>query len=708
MFETVNRLTLATVVCASLPVAAQEPVEAPALEEITVYATRNALPVFDYPGQVSIRGREEIDLFLPSTVSDLLRDVPGVEFSGGPRRTGETPSIRGRGGENVLVLIDGARQTFISAHDGRFFIEPELIGTAEVLRGPASSLYGTGAVGGVLAFETVDASDLLKADQGAGVRLRAGYQDVNEETSAAVTGFYARDEVDLLGSLSLRNSGDIDLGSGDRLPSDDDIVSGLFKGEYQLSESLALNGSWLRFDNQAEEPNNGQGVNVAGAGAESLVHKDIRSDTLRLGVDLDPLDNRWIDASLTLYRTETDVTEDELDTDRAIVRNIQTHGISLRNAAVFGTGRSTHTLTVGGDWFEDQQVGRDSATGDASRGGVPDGSSAFVGAFLQLESIIDRPFGMPGNLLLVPGVRYDDFDNEAGNVDAADNSADEVSTRFGVSYGPVDWLRLYGNYAQGFRAPSVNELYLDGTHFSLPHPVLGPGVFITNEFQPNPGLVPEDSETLELGVGFDFNGVWQTGDRLSLKASHWRSDVDDLIDLTVDFAFDPTCFAPPFFAPCSAGTSSSRNVAEAELDGIEVEATYDSTRFFSRLTYGEISGENRSTGSDLGVLMPDRLNLDLRLKWPEQRLALGTRIQLADDFERREIDAGSATSTLVEARDGYAVYDLYASWRPRTLASVRIDLTIENVLDEDYERVFAGVAEPGRNLKLGLTWQGGN
>ncbi|MEM8563674.1 MAG: TonB-dependent receptor plug domain-containing protein, partial [Pseudomonadota bacterium] len=86
------------------------------MEEVTVSGTSNPLPVFDYPGQVSVRGREEIDLFLPSNVSDLLRDVPGLEFSGGPRRTGETPSIRGRGGENVLILIDGARQSFISAH----------------------------------------------------------------------------------------------------------------------------------------------------------------------------------------------------------------------------------------------------------------------------------------------------------------------------------------------------------------------------------------------------------------------------------------------------------------------------------------------------------------------------------------------------------------------------------------------------------------
>ena len=139
-----------------------EPVAELRADEVTVYGTSNPIAVFDYPGQVSVVSRDDIELLIPSTPSDLLRDVPGVDFSGGPRRTGEVPSIRGLSGDNVLILLDGARQSFISGHDGRFFIDPELISTVEVVRGPASSLYGSGAVGGVLAFETVDAADLLR------------------------------------------------------------------------------------------------------------------------------------------------------------------------------------------------------------------------------------------------------------------------------------------------------------------------------------------------------------------------------------------------------------------------------------------------------------------------------------------------------------------------------------------------------------------
>ncbi|MEO1474777.1 MAG: TonB-dependent receptor plug domain-containing protein, partial [Pseudomonadota bacterium] len=141
-------------------------------ETVTVYGTSNPLPVFDYPGQVTVVDRDAIETLAPSTISDALRDVPGLDFAGGPRRTGEAPSLRGLSGQNVLILLDGARQSFTSAHDGRFFVDPELIGTAEVVRGPASALYGSGAVGGVLAFESVDADDLLADDETWGARFR--------------------------------------------------------------------------------------------------------------------------------------------------------------------------------------------------------------------------------------------------------------------------------------------------------------------------------------------------------------------------------------------------------------------------------------------------------------------------------------------------------------------------------------------------------
>jgi hemoglobin/transferrin/lactoferrin receptor protein len=680
-------------------------------ETVTVYGTSNPLPVFDYPGQVSVITRDDLDTLAPSAVSDALRDVPGLDFSGGPRRTGELPSIRGLSGQNVLILIDGARQSFSSAHDGRFFLDPELIGTAEVVKGPASALYGSGAVGGVLAFESVDAADFLDDDQTWGGRVRLGYQSVNEESLATITGFTHQGNFDGVASFGLRQSGDIELGSGVSLPSDDDIQTALLKGSYALTDALSFEASWQRFDNTAIEPNNGQGTAGTGDGVlDRDVEKDIVTDTYRAAVNFNPASTDWIDATLTAYRTESEVDEFDETVPRTTIRNIETTGFSVRNASRFTLGPSENTVTIGADWYEDEQVGSDDQSPDGTRGGVPDGKSEFTGVFAQLESVIDTKIG---EFLLVPGIRFDEFESSSSVSVGQQNSDDAVSPRFAASFEPAgaSWFRAFGSYSEGFRAPSVNELYLDGVHFSVPHPILfNPGmgsmVFVNNNFIPNPDLVPEKTETVEFGAGIDFRNVWKSRDRLQGKLSYFETDATDLINLSVNFNYDASCFAPPTFQPCTAGTTNSANVDSAQLEGWEGELRYDSDRFFSHATLSIIDGTNNADGADLGSLTADRLALNFGVKLPEWNSRIGSRIQIADDFERRESD-GSGGLTVAEQRDGYVVMDLYASWQPAFANGVRLDVGVDNVFEEDYDRVFQGVSEPGRNFKAALSWQFG-
>ena len=680
-------------------------------ETVTVYGTSNPLPVFDYPGQVTVVDRDALESLAPSSISDALRDVPGLDFVGGPRRTGELPTLRGLSGQNVLILLDGARQSFTSAHDGRFFVDPELIGTAEVVRGPASALYGSGAVGGVLAFESVDAADLLADDEIWGARARVGYQRVNEEALASLTAYTRQGDFDGLASFGIRQSGDIELASGVDLPSDDDIQTALVKGSYALTDALTVEGSWQHFSNTAIEPNNGQGVAGTGNGIlDQDVEKDITTDTFRVGVTFNPVDNDWLDIGLTAYQTSSDVDEFDATIPRTTVRDIETTGVTLRNASRFTIGSAETTLTIGGDWYKDEQVGTDDQTIDGTRGGVPNGESEFTGIFAQLESEIDTP---AGQFVVIPGIRYDEFENSSSIAPDQDNSDDAVSPRFAASFAPdgADWLRLFGSYSEGFRAPSINELYLDGVHFLVPHPVLfnpamGAFEFAPNNFIPNPDLVPEETTTLEFGAGIDFSNIFSDSDRFQAKVSYYETEADELINLSVNAVPDPTCFAPPFFQPCTFGTSESANVAEAELEGWEGELNYDSDRFFAIASFSTIEGTDVSDGSDLGSLTPDRVALNLGVKLPEWNATLGARIQHASDFEQRVSD-GMGGFTVQDERDGYAVLDLYATYRPDFIDGLRLDLGVDNVFDEDYERVFAGVAEPGTNFKIAASWQFG-
>ncbi|MEP3655574.1 MAG: TonB-dependent receptor [Litorimonas sp.] len=666
---------------------------------ITVYGTATPVSVFDFPGQVGVVSREEIEIFAPSSISEALRDVPGVEFSGGPRRTGETPSIRGRGGESVLILLDGARQSFISAHDGRFFLDPDLVKTAEVVKGPASSLYGSGAVGGVLAFETVDAADFLEDGETAGIRLRLGYQSVNDDYLGTLTAYTQQGDLDLVGSFGLRSSGDIALGSGANLPSDDDIQNYLLKAGYSISDALRVEGSYQRLENTAIEPNNGQGVAIG-----NDVEKDIGTDTFRFSGMFNP-ENNLIDATLTAYQTDTSVEEFDQSIDRTTVRDIQTTGVGLRNTSTFETGSIETRVTIGGDWYRDEQIGTDTDTDDGTRNGVPDGEASFIGVFAQAEARL--PLGENIDLLVIPGIRYDSFEGEAiGETETSEDTA--WSPRLAASLGSES-IRIFGSYSEGFRAPSINELYLDGVHFPVPHPTLfnpalGSFVFVNNNFVPNPELVPEKAKTFEGGLSFSFDDLVVPGDSFRAKGSYYQSDVTDLINIRVDFAFDPTCFASLSFQPCTAGTTVSDNLADAELSGFEFEGRYDSRRVALIASYGSVDGEDKSTGEDLGVLSPDRFTLDTRVKIPEVDAQIGARLQIASSFERSALNDQNMLD-VVESRDRYRVLDLYASWRPDSLKGIGLDLGVDNVFEENYDRVFQGVSEPGRNYKAAVTLQ---
>lgn len=665
---------------------------AEASDVIVVTTTRTQLSNFDYPGMASAMTLETLEQIRPIDLTELLRDLPGVEVAGGPRRTGQTIRLRGFGRENVTLLVDGARQNFSSGHDGVLFLDPGLLRRVETVRGGASALYGSGASGGVIAFETLRADDILPEGRNAGARLSAGYRTGNEETRGSAALFGRSGVFDGMAALSLRQSGDIALGSGQDLPADDDTVSGLISGGVDVGGGLRLEAGWLGFRNSAVEPNNGQGV----AGVNSLnplMDKDVTADTWRARALFDP-QTPLVALELSVYRNEAAVDETERVSGRVVGRDLTTTGLRVENRAAFNLGAAELALVTGAEWYRDRQVGFDSNTPDNARGGVPTGEAGFTGAWAQLETTLD--LGGAGALTLLPGVRFDRFETDTDG--APSTSDDAISPRLAASWAPTPSVRLFASWSESFRAPSLNELYLSGTHFSLPHPVLGPRVFITNAFIPNPDLRPETSTTTEIGAAFTRGDLIASGDQLEIKGAWFQTRADDLINLGVNFAFSPTCFRPPFFQPCSAGTSFSENVADAELTGFEIAGAYRSGPFSLSGSVSNVDGEDRATGAPLGALQPVNGQVSARYRFEAWGLDAGGRVRFAGAF-----DQGASPA---EDRGGFAVLDLSAGWRPGFARDVRVDVGVENVFDRDYERVFAGVSEPGRTFRIDLTWTG--
>ena len=133
------------------------------LDQISVTATRSERPIKDIAGTVSVIDEEDIERNLVRDVEDLVRYEPGVSVDSSGRFGINGFRIRGIGDDRVLTIIDGIRIadefSFGPFQDSnRDFVDVDALKSVEIVRGPASSLYGSDAIGGVVAFTTKDPS----------------------------------------------------------------------------------------------------------------------------------------------------------------------------------------------------------------------------------------------------------------------------------------------------------------------------------------------------------------------------------------------------------------------------------------------------------------------------------------------------------------------------------------------------------------------
>ncbi|NCC41536.1 MAG: TonB-dependent receptor, partial [Gammaproteobacteria bacterium] len=465
----------------SLPAQETTGVSLPAIE---VTAARTERDAFEIPESVSLLDRPAIEREQPTNLGDLLEDLPNVAIGGGPRGQGQTVSIRGLSDERILFLIDGARQNFARGHSTRIFIEPDLLRQVEVLRGPASALWGSGAMGGVVALGTLDAADLLREDQTFGGRVRLGYQDASDQwlTNAGVYGVTADGRLDYLVDLAYRDAGDVRLGDGtDLTHSGFERVSGLAKGTWSPDGINSFGLSFMAFDQDGAIPSNPQ----TEATDNTLVDNSTRQQNLTLSYRHEDPDQTYLRPSALLYRNTTDIEERRRSDGRLDETRLETIGLDLRNSTRLGDPeRFGHVLTYGLDYYQDQVDGeRDGRPRDS----YPDGETSVLGLYVQNEIRLGRRW------TLTPGLRWDSFRSQAEAAGLETNEDEAFSAKLGLDVAATDWLSFQASYNEAFRAPNATELFVSGTHFTC-------GRTCANLFVPNPDLKPEKAHNTEIGL----------------------------------------------------------------------------------------------------------------------------------------------------------------------------------------------------------------
>ncbi|MGS0725664.1 TonB-dependent receptor plug domain-containing protein, partial [Shewanella sp. 0m-11] len=203
-------------------------------DEVLVTATRVSEKASESSRSVAVVTEEQLQESQPASVAQALQNEANVNVTNGPRSSSQGVEIRGLGGQRVLQTIDGARQNANSGHRGTYFMDPELLSSIEVVRGPASSLWGSGAIGGVVAQNTKSASDFLEEEDTFGGYLKQSYDSNGDrvKTSGAIYGLSdtSAGNVDWLLNGSYYDSNNIKIGNDKTLEnSASEGTSGLAK-----------------------------------------------------------------------------------------------------------------------------------------------------------------------------------------------------------------------------------------------------------------------------------------------------------------------------------------------------------------------------------------------------------------------------------------------------------------------------------------------
>ena len=527
------------------------------VDQIVVVAHKDERSIREIAANVTVLSRAELSSDLATSIGDVFRYVPGVDNEAAGTRFGtEGINIRGIGGNRVAILVDGVPltdqfDTGSFSNATRDFIDAGLIQTIEVLHGPASALYGSSAIGGVVSVSTPDPGDLV-TDKGVGGDFLGTWHDADRSRHGQAMFAMGDRSLGLMAGFSWRDGEQLDSAAGpDGIDTKDyDRQTALIKFVADDRWGRTWRASVIHQDSHTLSDLN----SVLGAGR-------YRSTTALEGDDTYEMDvvslayefgspESWFDAGVVrAFYEEANIEQETLDEraaartpvsiDRFFSYDQDIRGIELNLWKNFTGETVSHRLGVGVEYRDrTTEEFRDGLSTDLTSGSQ---TNVLLGEVFPLRdfpisdttetaAFIEDTISV-GDWTVVAAVRADRFDlsprpdamylEDYPSYEIVSLDESDVSPKLGVIYRVTPGIDVYAQYSHGFRAPPYSD-----ANISLEFPFFGYRAI------PNPDLKSESSDGFD--IGFRWHGV-----RSSARLSAFRTEYSDFIESKINLGLDP-------------------------------------------------------------------------------------------------------------------------------------------------------------------------
>lgn len=725
------------------------------LDEMVVVATRTERAWIDSSGSVLRVGSEEMLRNGSQDLAGFAKYDPTVslpfDFSSGDGAFAYGQSgygsinIRGAEGNRVAIELDGIRQPpqYVSTSFdmgasegsggiGRDYFDPAMFEVVEVLKGGASALYGSDALGGVVAFTTPDPETFLKGKNYGGF-VRGQYFSVNEAAAWQAGGALRQGDTSVMVMYAGRTGHETENnGKEPPNPADFDSHSGLVKIDHREGDHL------FRLALEVFQRDSFTDVRSAVTSAfpvfTDFVHNDQSLERQRASLKWEYTPkNAWLDQLETLAYWQHAGSESDSDSaskprviggvvipgtartrQQTILFDTDIAGLNSVARKAWGDPNAlAHTLMAGIDGSVEDSKNRFHRIDN----GVPSDRVSFAptetlraGIFVQDEMVWRR------NWFITPGLRLDwqkiDPDPNAGylarlaelgvggnRVEPPDGYSNvSLSPRLNIAWKPRDWAQVYGTYSHGVRNPTGEELSM-----IFEHPPDG-GNPVGTVTVPNPNLKEEQSDAFEIGAKAE-------GRMGRVQLAGFYTKYRDFIENGV---------------PTGRTDEDGREIVttvnrgRAEIYGFELGGRLlpeywlpGAKGWEVGLATGKTIGFNRSNDEPLNSVEPWKTVAYLGYDDPQDRF--GVRLTGTYVAAVKRVDDSTNQGTFYRPPEWFTL-DLGAWWRPQETLTIHAGLN--NIFDEKYwawgsvrrgnghlggDSITDRTTAPGRNFSLSVT-----